>query len=286
MKNFFRNKSFTWIHIENPTINELKEVYKDMDVPISVLEDVKSPTQESVCYKYPSGDVYVVVHMNVEQNSDVEEYDFLVTKNGVLTVLYSPSQLFQGIMKRLEVYSMVNKDSKKGDETIFSPWGFVFYLLSEIYRTALHRSFELQKKLKSATKGSKNKKAIFDISKIVQESLILKSSINTHSKYLEKISEEALNSDPKLESSIKHLNLFFKTVEIEVIKAYTYADSVFSMNKYDNVKKSDRLFHTLDVVFIIIYGVSYLFSSQSKQITITLIAILIGYILLRYKKYI
>lgn len=284
MKKVFKHNNFSWIYLLSPTPSELRETGADFDISISELEDMSSPTNQSLCYTHPSGNTYIVIHMDIENKEGFEEYDILVSNNAVVTVTYSPSELIQGIIKRFEVHAIVDKKADKN--ILFTPWGFSLYLMSEIYRAALQHAFSIAKKVKQANKDIEDDKVSALVpAKMVRELLTLRDSLHTHGTYLEKISEQAISTSPETEPLVKKINQFFKTLEAEVKRLYNSSESSMSLVSAVKESKRQKFFDTRIVLLLSISLVGLLYGRELMEVAVILLIFTFIYMYMRWKNY-
>ena len=281
MKKVFNKGDFSWIHLELPTSSDIKSLFEDdLDVPVNVLEDVVSPTQESVCYTYPNGDTYIVVHIKAERKAQVEEYDFLISKNSIVTVLYGESELFKSIMKKFDVWRV-------SSNKIFMPWQFLAYLLSELYRHSLYSVFEIQRETKALGKDNAlSQDDVFKLSKLAKESLDLRDAFESHRKYLEMIvqsvkeraNEETYNTFLSLKNSFDLISSEIHSTQKSIYHTYSIQTSVEKL-------RGSNIFRLRDVILLVVFIFTFLVSTSKWEIIVASVIIVLIYYLLRYKKY-
>jgi magnesium transporter len=175
-----------WKIATSPTKDEILEIMKDMDIGNDYLEELETPTPQSVCMNI-HGTTYAVFHVPVKApgNDDKihfveEEIDVLIKNNTIVTICYRPIDVFE---VDIEYALKHNQDS--------TPTDLWWHILTHIYKTKHTDVDELVFQVKELReKVFTNKEHIETISDIHRAYLAIDFPIETHSDIVDSMFEE------------------------------------------------------------------------------------------------
>jgi Mg2+ and Co2+ transporter CorA len=122
-----------WVNLKNPTGDEVAEVTKEYNIPLSLTGDLLTPVPKNYAVKN-DGFVKIAMDFPVVKRIDAEhpyEIKFLIGKAVLITIQYEEMEALDRFKKQFEVVTMLGKTSKKltGAHLFFS-------LMNELYTTS------------------------------------------------------------------------------------------------------------------------------------------------------
>ena len=138
--------NITWIDIESPTKEDIRNIVKEYDIHPLIGEELLSPTLRSKVDVYGNL-IYLILHFPIisrQNNENIEqEIDFIIGKNLFITVHYG---IIDSLTKENRLFN-VSAILKKC-EAIGNHAGFVFFhLIKELYHNLVLELESLQKEL-------------------------------------------------------------------------------------------------------------------------------------------
>jgi magnesium transporter len=127
----YEHNGLTWIDLESPTREEVRDTMEQFGLDSFVAEDLLLPTAKPRTDVHPSY-VYVVMHFPALRHSHKtleQEVDFVVGKNFVITAHYDTVDSLHKFSKIFEVNAVLDK-SAIGEHAGF----LFFYLLKNLYK--------------------------------------------------------------------------------------------------------------------------------------------------------
>lgn len=115
MMNRYKRGKTVWIDLESPTTDELSLVMKEFDIDERVYEEILTPTPYPLAIAFP-GYSYLVLHFptaDAINGTKVQEIDFIVGKDFVITARYEPIDPIHTLCKILEAEQLLGNVSKK-----------------------------------------------------------------------------------------------------------------------------------------------------------------------------
>jgi len=182
----FTHKHLTWIDIESPTKEEMRELVNYYGIHPLVGEEL---LEETVRPKvdYYGDQIYLVLHFPTINHSHTgktsQEIDFVIGKNFLITVHYETVDPLMEFSKMFEVNSILDK-SNMGDHA-----GFLFFhIVRELYKNLSLELNSLRKTLSDIEdnifKGNE-KVMVEKISNVNRKLINFKKSIRFHKDVLE-----------------------------------------------------------------------------------------------------
>jgi magnesium transporter len=183
--NKYQYKTLTWLDLESPTQDEVREVMEEYSINPLVAEEFLSPTLKPKVDFY-SDYIYLILHFPAfrhthagEQNQEV---DFVIGKDFLITVRYDSVDAMHKFSKVFEVNSVLDKGDM-GDHA-----GFTFYyMLRKLYRSIEHEIESIEDKI-NATKdkiySGKEKEMVVEISSLFRNILDIKQALSAHEEVL------------------------------------------------------------------------------------------------------
>ncbi len=175
----------TWIDVESPEVNEVRELMEGYNVPPLVAEELLSRTLKAKVDVYANC-IYVILHFpTIEKNGHGErnqEIDFVIGKNFIISSHFSSVDALHNFSKVFEVNSILDK-SDLGDHS-----GFIFYyMIKDIYRHLIDELESVRTSLDDAENKifhGKEKEMVFTLSEINRDILTFREALNMHKEVL------------------------------------------------------------------------------------------------------
>jgi magnesium transporter len=136
----FKHKNITWVDLENPTPEEIKEISDRFNIDPMVAGELLTPTLRSRVDYYKDY-IYLILLFPISSSSTLnnhsektQEIDFIVGKKFIITTRYSTVDALLEFSKVFEVNSILNKGN------ISEHAGYVFYYMIQfLYKSLLNR---------------------------------------------------------------------------------------------------------------------------------------------------
>ncbi|NTV44158.1 MAG: magnesium transporter CorA family protein [Candidatus Yonathbacteria bacterium] len=136
MLNRYTHKKITWIDLESPTQDEIRQVMQEFGVHPMVATELSAPTLRPRVDLYPTY-LYLILHFpaylhNHGNRHDYgeQEVDFVVGKDFIITAHYEMIDPLHEFAKVFEVNSMVDRD------VVGNHAGFIFFYIARVmYRS-------------------------------------------------------------------------------------------------------------------------------------------------------
>ncbi|MDB5266293.1 MAG: Mg2 transporter protein CorA family protein magnesium transporter [Parcubacteria group bacterium] len=149
------SKGATWIDLESPTEEEVRQAAEEAGVPIETAEDLLSPTSKHKI-EFGENHAYLVLHFpSFKESRDGDaafEVDFLITASTIITAHYGHVDVFDKIE--------IENDSESEKELFFTILGKLLENFERKLSSIDHWVRDIEKKMFSG----KEKEAIFALS--------------------------------------------------------------------------------------------------------------------------
>jgi magnesium transporter len=194
MINTHSYKDVTWIDLECPTRDEVREIMAKYDIHPLAAEELMLPTTRSKVDKYDDF-IYLILHFPAWKHSHkdtTQEVDFIIGKNFIVTARYDTVDALHKFAKMFEVNSVLERNELVGRHA-----GYMFYyMIREIYHS-LHDELEsVRDSLEDIEKKvftGKEKEMVYEISNISRELLAFKHATAFHQDILSSFSSASKN---------------------------------------------------------------------------------------------
>jgi magnesium transporter len=195
--NTFKYKNVTWIDLENPTRDEMRNLMKSHDIHPLAAEELLLPTSRPKVDSYGDS-ILLVLHLPARKhthNGRSQEMDFLVSKNSIITARYETIDAVHKFSKMIEVNSVVERNNLIGEHA-----GYMFYyMLREIYRSLGDELESISDSLSEIEKMSftgMEREVVFEISGLSRELLGFKHATSLHEDALDDFARSAASLFP------------------------------------------------------------------------------------------
>ena len=179
-------KDITWVDIESPTKEDIRQVMEEYDIHPIVADELISPTLRPKVDLYDDF-IYLILHfptISHKHCSDTEqEVDFIIGKNFLITTHYDVIDPLHEFSKVFEVNSILDKSN------IGTHAGFLFfYIMREMYKSSLRELDMIQdvlEKIESKIFAGEEVKMVEVISNTSRDLLNFKQAMRPHKEVLE-----------------------------------------------------------------------------------------------------
>ncbi|MGM0629084.1 MAG: magnesium transporter CorA family protein [Patescibacteria group bacterium] len=189
-------QSTVWLDMCNPTYEEIQSVIQEFNLDPFMAGELKSSgTKQKV--ELHSNAIFLILHVpafkqsGVMRDTVVQEIDFLIGEDFLITTRYDHVEAMERSAKILEVNSTLNKSNVE-NETIF----VFFRVFKEIYNSLIHELEDINTVIDDISKemfNGKEKQMVFSISYVTRTLLEFKKTVIIHKQVL-KLLEYAGNS--------------------------------------------------------------------------------------------
>lgn len=265
MVSTYTQNKVTWIDIENPTKDEVREIMNTYGLSPEVAEDLLDPTIRTRADIYKDF-IYFVLHFpqhghqkNKGFNKRSEELDFVIGKNFLITVHYAPIEELISFGKSLETDSLLHHDN------ITKNTGSLFvHILYRMYRSVQEKIEDIYTTLNSYEEsifGGKEKEMVLELSSVNRVLIYFKEALMSHKDILKLFKQSSLEMFGKdFESYINRINHEYDKAEQDLISAKTYADELRETNNSLLVTKQNEVMKLLAIVSFITFPLTLLSS--------------------------
>ncbi|MFW5888064.1 MAG: magnesium transporter CorA family protein, partial [Bacteriovoracia bacterium] len=181
-------KKLTWIDLDNPTQDEVKDLVTRYNIDALTANELLTPTIRPRV-DYHDNYIYLILHFpNGHNDKDgfkkrIEEVDFIIGKNFIVTTHYTNIDALLEFSKVFEVESILDK-SNMTDHA-----GFVFfYMIQNLYKNLTNRLEHVRDVLadieNNIFKGNE-RQMVQEVSKLNRLLLNYRESTNLHQEILE-----------------------------------------------------------------------------------------------------
>ncbi|MES2088187.1 MAG: CorA family divalent cation transporter [Patescibacteria group bacterium] len=184
----FKYNSLTWIDLDRPTYDELKQIVTEWDIHPAVAQELIAPSVRPKVELYPNF-IYLILNFPVVEKKDsrrvaeLQEIDFVIGKNFIITSRYGAVDSLHHFSKVFEVDSILDKTQMDKHA------GFVFfYMLKALYQSV---SQELEaitgsiNEIEEHIFKGKERAMVNRISEVGRELLGVRRAISLHKEVLE-----------------------------------------------------------------------------------------------------
>lgn len=184
----YKHKKITWVDLENPTQEEVRNISKRWNLDVLTANELLTPTIRPRV-DYHKDYIYLILHFPINHHTGfahpekIEEVDFIIGKDFIITTRYSVVDALLEFSKIFEVQSILDKSNMSKHA------GYVFYyMIQNLYKSLSNKLDHVRDILTDAEnkifKGQERQmvRELSDINRIL---LNYKESTNLHQEILE-----------------------------------------------------------------------------------------------------
>lgn len=267
MINTYTYKALTWIDLESPTRDEVKKVMEEHRLDPLVAQELLSPNLKPRIEKYPDFLYLILNFPTITQRTKkkgltkgrVQEIDFLIGKNVIITARYDAIDPLHHFAKVFEVNSVLDK-GEMGEHA-----GYIFfYMMERIYRSLRDELDAMDDQLIHIEEdifAEREREMVFEISAVSRSLLDLKKSLAHHRAILTTYSamSEAFFGQG-YESHVRHLIDEFGKIEETIRGQFELLEELRSTNDSLLSTKQNEVMKFFTVITSIIFSIELLLS--------------------------
>ncbi len=247
------HNKMTWIDLENPTRDEVREVMNMYNLAAEVAEDFLDPTIRTRADIYKDY-MYFVLHFPLHThkkhhvfNKRTEELDFVIGKNFLITIHYSPIETLISFTKAFEADAILNH------ERITRNTGSLFvHILYRMYKAVQEKVDDIHTTLnvyeESIFEG-KEREIVFELSALNRVLIYFQEALLNHKDILRMFERSSLEMFGKdFETYVDHITQEYNKAYQASISAKEYADELRETNNSLLSTKQNEIMKTLTVI--------------------------------------
>ncbi len=182
----YTHKNITWIDIESPIKDDVRQIIEEYSIHPIVADELLSPTLRPKVDIYDNF-IYLILHFptinHKHCNQTEQEVDFIIGKDFLITTHYDVIDPLHEFSKIFEVSSILDKN-EIGDHAGF----LFFYIMREIYKNSIDDLDNVQNKLayiEAKMFNGEEVKMVEVISSTSRDLLNFKQALRPHKEVLE-----------------------------------------------------------------------------------------------------
>ncbi len=267
MINTYTYKTLTWIDLESPTRDEVKKVMEEHHLDPLVAQELLSPNLKPRIEKFPDFLYLILNFPTITQRTKkkgltkgrVQEIDFLIGKNIIITARYDAIDPLHHFAKVFEVNSVLDK-AEMGEHA-----GYIFfYMMERIYRSLRDELDAMDDQLICIEEdifAEREKEMVFEISAVSRSLLDLKKSLAHHRGILTTygVMSEAFFGQG-YESHVRRLIDEFGKIEETIRGQFELLEELRSTNDSLLSTKQNEVMKFFTVITSVIFSVELLLS--------------------------
>ncbi len=184
----YKHENVTWIDLENPTREEVRDLIEKYDVDPIVGEELLNPTHRARVDLHEDY-IYLILHFptqfspkNTGVKHQIEEVDFIIGKKFIITTRYGTIDAILEFSKIFETDSLLSK------KHLTQHGGYLFYhMIRGIYKSLYTKVEDIKTTLSVVEENIFNgqeKEMVFELSKMNRVILYFKEALLLHKEIL------------------------------------------------------------------------------------------------------
>lgn len=178
----YQHKNITWIDLESPTPEEVREIMQEYNIHPVVAEELLHPTLKPRVEFYENNFIYLILHFpafkHTHGTQKNQEVDFIIGHKFIITTRYDTIDPLHKFSKVFEVDSILDKSG------IGNHAGYIFYFMLKKLYGALEHELEyitdaLQEIEERIFEG-REKEMVIELSAISRDLLNFKQATSLH----------------------------------------------------------------------------------------------------------
>jgi magnesium transporter len=179
MINRFEDKKVTWLDVQNPTAEEIREIAKEASIPLEFTNDLTTMVPHSETF-YKKGAFKITLDFPVVKRTDINhphEIKFIVTKTHLVTIRFEDMESVHHFGKEFEVLCLLNNQKGATPPILF------FTMLNYIYDAMYRKLDYIETKMKDIEEeifSEHEREMVFEISTVSRRLIAFKQTIAAH----------------------------------------------------------------------------------------------------------
>ncbi|MCH7529796.1 hypothetical protein IIB50_01630 [Patescibacteria group bacterium] len=183
------HKNITWVDLESPTNEEVRQVMEEYAFHPSIAEELLLPTMKPKVAFYDNKIIYLILHFpafkHSHEDKQNQEVDFIIGKDFLITTRYDTIDPLHKFSKVFDANSILSKG------TTIEHAGFLFFhMIQKLYRALEHELEYIYDALGEVEKNifeGKEREMVVDLSNISRDLLNFKQALRLHKEILESL---------------------------------------------------------------------------------------------------
>jgi magnesium transporter len=254
-----------WIDLENPTREEVRAIMEEYAINPEIAEDILDPTIRSRIDIFKDMSYFVFhfpLHTHKKHkafNKKSEELDFIISKNFLITVHYSPIDTLVSFSKSFEADTLLhNNKIVKNTGSLFA------HLLYRMYTAVQEKIEDIQTTLTAYEEeifSGKEKEMVFELSAINRVLIYFRDSMMTHKRILRAVEQTGLDMFGKeFEIYIEQITHEYNKVERLISITKDYADELRETNNSLLSTKQNEVMKLLAIISFVTFPLTLISS--------------------------
>lgn len=248
----YKHNKVTWIDLENPTNDEVRKLVEKYSIDPMVGNELLSPSAKPHI-NFHDTYIYLILHFPTNNSTDgsIEEVDFVIGKDFIITTRYSVVDAILQFSKIFEVNSILER-SAVGEHS-----GHIFFhMITNLYRNLLDQLEHVKDLIDNVEEkvfAGEEARMVADISKLNRRLLNFKAAISLHYEILRTF--EALGSklfDSKFDNSLRLITSEYVKVQNSLEGTREYLMEIRRTNDSLLTTKQNEIMKNLTVMAFII----------------------------------
>lgn len=257
----YTQNKITWVDLENPTKEEVREVMNTYGLTAEVAEDLLDPTIRTRADIYKNF-MYFVLHFPLHSHikdklfdKRSEELDFIIGKDFLITIHYSPIEALVSFSKSFETDTLLHND-----KITKNPGSLFVHIIYKMYKAVQDKVGDIHTTLNTYEDkifSGREREMVFALSSMNRVLIYFKEALLSHKDILglfERVSLQMFGKE--FETYIEHIRHEFNKAEQATNSAKEYADELRQTNDSLLTTKQNEIMRTLTVVNFIILPLS------------------------------
>lgn len=267
----YKHNSLTWLDLENPTREEIREIMDVYGIHELVAEELLSPSRKPKVDVYPDY-MYLILHFPAFHHTHGEkieqEVDFIVGKDFLITTRYEMIDPIHKFSKVFEVNSILDRSN------IGTHAGFIFfYMIRKLYHSLDHELDFMGDQLRAIERrvfSGNEKEMVIELSNVSRELLHFKRALSAHHDVLESFSIAARKffGEDFAHHGREIIGAYFKTAE-HIAGNIEFLEELRETNNSLLSTKQNETMKVLAIISFVIFPLSLIasiFSLNTKYL--------------------
>jgi magnesium transporter len=177
----YTHKNLTWIDLESPTQEEVRNIMSEFSINPLAAEELLTPTLKPKVDQYDNF-IYLILHFPAFKHSHSEgqnqEVDFIIGKNFLITTRYDTVDPIHKFSKVFEVNSILDR-SDMGSHSGY----LFFYMIKKLYKAISHELAAVEDALDDIEENifnNREREMVQEISRVSRQLLNFKQALVAH----------------------------------------------------------------------------------------------------------
>lgn len=242
-----------WVDLENPTREEVRDIMNIYGLVPEVAEDFLDPTIRTRADIYKDY-MYFVLHFPLHThkkhhvfNKRTEELDFVIGRNFLITIHYSPIETLDTFKKSFETDTILNHE-----KITRNPGSLFVHILYRMYKAVQEKVDDIHTTLNAYEESifaGKEREMVYELSALNRVLIYFQESLNSHKDILRLFERSSLHMFGKdFESYVDHITQEYNKATHATFSAKEYADELRQTNDSLLSTKQNEIMKTLTIV--------------------------------------